>query len=182
MQHGPTAAFSAFAVSPPTMKILPSALFSLVLLAVSGVLMLAHWRRWNACRQQELPQAEYDYRRRQYRRRMQASGMIGIVGAALFVGVSFFLGGESLVPFIEDEVVIFVFWTAVVLITMWTGLLALVDVWASQRYVNRILEADLLEQTKLHAEMFRRRHPKHDRSKTGAGEQAPVNEDPQTKD
>jgi hypothetical protein len=142
------------------MKFLPSVLFSLLLLLVSGVLMLTHWRSWNAFRQQEQPQSEFDFRRRQFRRRMQASGMIGIVGITLFIGVAFFLGRESLIPWFEDPVVIFVYWAAVVLITVWMVLMALVDIWASQRYVNRILEDDLFEQTKLHAEIFRQRNEK----------------------
>jgi hypothetical protein len=162
------------------MKFLPSTLFSLILLLVSGVLMLSHWRNWNAYRGQELPQTEFDYRRRQFRRRMQASGMIGIVGIALFAGVALFLGRESLIPWFEDPVIIFVYWAAVVLITVWMALLALVDVWASRRYVNRILEDDLLEQTKLHAELFRQRHIKFEKQKAGGGDQEARGEEQET--
>jgi hypothetical protein len=127
---------------------LPSALFSLMLLFVSAVLMLAHWRGWNAVRQQALPQEEYDYRRRQCRRRMQASGMIGIVGIALFLG-------ETFIRWFNDPVVTAVFWAAVVLVTVWMALLALVDIWATKRYVNRAFQDDLLDQTKLQAELYR---------------------------
>jgi hypothetical protein len=154
-----------------SMEILPSTIFSLVLLLVSGVLMLGHWRSWRASRQRELPPAEYDYRRRQFRRRMQASGMIGIVGIALFVGVAFFLGRESLFPWIEDVVVIVAYWLAVLLIIVWMGLLALVDVWASRRYVGRLLDDDLLEQTKLHANLYRQSRAKQ--NPENAGDQNP---------
>jgi hypothetical protein len=106
---------------------------------------------------------EHDYRRRQYRRRMQASAIIGIVGIALFVGITFFLGEQSLIPWVEDVVVIFTYWLAVVLITIWMALLALVDVWATRRYLNCIHENDLLEQTKLHAELHRLQREKSER-------------------
>jgi hypothetical protein len=165
-----------------TMKFLPSTLFSLLLLLVSGVLMFAHWRKWNAYRQQALPQMEHDYRRRQFRRRMQASGMIGIVGIALMVGAALFLGRESLIPWIDDPVVILIFWAAVVLITVWTVLLALVDVWASQRYVNRILGEDLLEQTKLHAELFRQRNAKFENQNAKGGDQEPKRKSQEARD
>ena len=144
--------------------------------------MLMHWRNWNAFRQEGLPQTEFDFRRRQFRRRMQASGMVGIVGIALFVGVALFLGSESLIPWIDDPVVIFVYWAAVVLITAWMGLLALVDVWASRRYIMRICEDDLLEQTKLHAELFRQRHAKFEKQKAGGGDQAAGGEEHETAD
>ena len=158
------------------MKFLPSALFSLMLLLFSGVLMLMHWRSWKAFQQENLPQMERDYRRRQYRRRMQASGMIGIVGIALFVGVAFFLGRESLIPWIEDIVLIVSYWFAVLLITVWMALLALVDVWATRRYLTRICENDLMEQTKLHADLFRQRHQKFETQKAGCEDQAAMEE------
>jgi hypothetical protein len=139
------------------MKFLPSALFSALLIVVSGSLMLMHWRAWKGFQQGELPQAEFDYRRRQFRRRMQASGMIGIVGLALFVGVAFFLGRESLVPWVEDVVVILVYWFAVLLVTVWMFLLAFVDIWATRRYLTRICEEDLMAQTRIHADLARQR-------------------------
>jgi hypothetical protein len=119
--------------------------------------MLMHWRVWSGFQRGESPQAEFDYRRRQFRRRMQASAMIGIVGLALFAGIAFFLGRESLVPWVEDVVVILVYWFAVLLVTAWMFLLAFVDMWATRRYLTRICEDDLMEQTRLHADLVRRR-------------------------
>ena len=145
--------------------------FSLVLLIVSGVLMFTHWRSWRAIQQEELSQMERDYRRRQFRRRMQASGMIGIVGVALFVGAAFFLGRESLVPWIEDIVLIVTYWFAVVLITVWMVLLALVDIWATRRYVMQICEDDLLQQTRIHADLLRQQREKQRLQKHGGNEQ-----------
>jgi hypothetical protein len=154
------------------MTFLPSALFPLLLLLVSGGLMLAHWRGWKTVRGEEMPPEEFDFRRRQFCRRMQASGAIGIVGVALFVGVAFFLGRESLAPGIENAAVIAAYWFAVLLLTVWMVVLALADVWASRRYVNRILDRDLREQTKLHAGLYRQSQEKLDLQNAGNGDQA----------
>ncbi|MCC6125535.1 MAG: hypothetical protein IT426_11275 [Pirellulales bacterium] len=153
------------------MSFLPSALFSLLLLLVSGGLMLAHRRSWKAFRREEMPQEEFDYRRRQFRRRMQASGAIGIVGIALFVGVAFFLGRESLASGIENAAAIAAYWFAVLLLTVWMALLAFADVWASRRYVDRILDRDLREQTKLHAGLYRQRRENIELQNTDGGVQ-----------
>jgi hypothetical protein len=164
------------------MEFLPYALFSLLLLLFSGVLMLMHWRSWRVFRLEDLPQSEHDYRRRQFRRRMQASGMIGILGIALFVGKSFFLGRESLIPWIEDVVIIVTYWFAVLLITVWMILLALVDLWATRRYVTRICEDDLLKQTSLHADLFRQRREKLDKQKAERATQGAKSEEPEAGD
>jgi hypothetical protein len=135
---------------PSIMNHLPTILFSLLLLLVAGVLMLVHWRRWKAFQREELPPAEHDYRRRQFRRRMQASGMIGIVGIALVFG-------DTFIVWFNDWVVTVVFWAAVLLVTIWIALLAMVDIWATRAYIDRIYENDILEQTKLQAELFRKK-------------------------
>jgi hypothetical protein len=164
------------------MKFLPSALFSLVLFIVSAVLMYMHWRAWKVFQQGELPPAEFDYRRRQFRRRMQASGMIGIIGVALFAGVAFFLGRESLVPWIEDVVVIVTYWFAVVVVTAWMFLLAFVDMWATRRYLTRICEDDLLEQTRFHADLFRQKRVNRENQNAGGGEHLTEGEESDARD
>jgi hypothetical protein len=143
------------------MKFLPSALFSLSLLLVSGVLMFMHWRSWKTLQREERSPVELDYRRRQFRRRMMASGMIGVVGIVLFIGMALFMGPESLIPWINDLMVIIIYWFAVVLITLWMILLAFVDVWATRQYLTRICEDDLLQQTQLHANLLRQKRAMH---------------------
>jgi hypothetical protein len=125
-------------------------LFSLFLIAASGGLLFVHWRRWKEHRADELPAAEIEYLRRQFRRRMQASGMIGIVGFALIVG-------DTFIPWMNDPVVTAGFWIGVVLVTVWIALLAIVDLLAARLYVERICENDILEQTRLHAEMLKKK-------------------------
>lgn len=155
------------------MTFLPSAAFSLLLLVFSGVLMFVHWRSWKVFQQEELSPTEMEYRRRQYCRRMLASGMIGVIGVVLFIGMTFFLGRESLIPWIDDLVAIMIYWIAVVMITLWMILLALVDVWATRQYLTRICEAHLLEQTELHANMLRQKRELSEMPKPSNGEHMP---------
>jgi hypothetical protein len=135
------------------MNLFFSALFSVLLLAVSSVLMLMNWRSWKSFQCAEQLETEHDYRRRQFRRRMQASGMIGVIGIALFMG-------DTLIAWFDDPVVTVLFWCLVVIITLWIILLAMVDIWATRRYLDRICEDNLMEQTRLHAELYRLRREK----------------------
>ena len=61
---------------------------SLCLFAAAVGMMFAHLRTWRLIRDQgeRIDREELDYRRRQFRRRMQTSAMLGIVAAALLVG------------------------------------------------------------------------------------------------
>lgn len=66
---------------------LPSFLMSLVLLGLAGLLIDSHRRSWHAARQSaDLSERDRRYFRSQYRRRMQASGIIGVLGAAIGLG------------------------------------------------------------------------------------------------
>ena len=58
---------------------------SLLLLAAVG-LMVSHVRSWRAFQRTNLAAEEFDYRRRQFRRRMQTSAMLGILAVAMFAG------------------------------------------------------------------------------------------------
>jgi hypothetical protein len=135
------------------MNFLLSAISSVLLLVVSSVLMLINWRSWKSFRRSESLENERDYRRRQFRRRMQASGMIGVIGIALFLG-------DTLIVWFDDPVVTVLFWVSVVMITLWTVLLAMVDIWATRRFLDRVSEDNFMEQTKLHAELYRLKREK----------------------
>ena len=63
---------------------LPAFIISLALLGLSGALLDSHRRTWRAARDAgNLPDRVKRYVLTQYRRRMQASGMIGVIGAAI---------------------------------------------------------------------------------------------------
>lgn len=59
-------------------------LVSLLLIGLSGVMLDMHRRAWRMAQHDEsLSQRDRRFARSQYRRRMQASGIIGLLGAAI---------------------------------------------------------------------------------------------------
>jgi amino acid permease len=146
-----------------------SALVWLCLLLCATGLMLLHVRTWRRVRQQELPPDDLDYHRRQYRRRMQASAMLGLMAVAIFVG-------QLVVPRIESRLLASAYWGAVLLMVGWVGLLAAADVLATKHHFTRLRQTYLIEQAKLHAEIRRMqatrgngKAPKRNRGPAGRG-------------
>ena len=118
------------------------------LLLAAVVLMVSHMRAWRAARQKELDAEEFDYRRRQFRRRMQTSAMLGVLAVAMLVGY-------VLTLWLGSRVFALAFWSAIILVVVWTCLLALVDMWATKHYFSRVRNESLVEQAKLRAEIRR---------------------------
>jgi hypothetical protein len=58
-------------------------LFGYLLVAVSAVLLAVHWQQWLGLRGARLRQSEWAHLRPQLQRRSVASGLIGVVGAAM---------------------------------------------------------------------------------------------------
>ena len=128
---------------------LSSAIFvSALLLLAAGGLMVSHVRTWRAFQREPLDPREFDYRRRQFRRRMQTSAMLAVVAAAVFIG-------HLLTLWLESWMFAVVFWGAVMLVLCWVGLLAAADVWATKHHFGRLRDECLVEQAKLQAELRR---------------------------
>jgi MFS family permease len=124
-------------------------LVAVVLLLTAGAMMVSHVRAWRAFfRDEALDAEEFDYRRRQYRRRMQTSAMLGILGAAILIGY-------LLTIWLRSPAFTVIFWIGVILLLFWTCLLALVDIWATKHHFNRQHDHCLVEQAKLRAEIQR---------------------------
>ncbi len=120
----------------------------LALLATSGWLIRRHLRVWGEILALgRLEPAEFEYRRRQCRRRIQSSAMIGLVGLAILVGhfmrppVSPLLAG--------------LYWIGVILLVGWTGLLALLDMLATRLFYANAHQANAVEQVRLKAALRR---------------------------
>lgn len=122
---------------------------SFVLLLVAAGMMSAHQRAWKSAREKELDAKEFDYRRRQFRRRMQTSAMLAVLAVALSVGYA------ATNWWICSGLFAAVFWLATMLFACWVGLLALVDIWASKHYYGRQHHNYLVERAKLEAELRR---------------------------
>jgi len=119
------------------MEHLFAVLFAMALVGVSITLILGHVRTWYSLRS-DLPRGvEYSYRWRQFRRRMQASSLIGVLGVAVYLGY--------LIPARAAPGFFVAFWLMVVFVVLWLGALALLDFMATRTfYANRhsVIEAE----------------------------------------
>lgn len=121
-----------------------TSIISLILIGLSGVLLDSHRRAWRAA-QQDATKSERERRfaLAQYRRRMQASGIIGVLGAAIGIG-----------PLVPREP-----WPLVVYLASLSGacgcimLLAALDAWATRQYYARLRNEQLTAQIKLAREL-----------------------------
>ena len=128
------------------MEIFLNLLIPLFFLAVACVLLWMHTRTWHASRVSPDPE-ERDYRRRQYRRRMQTSGLLAGAAVALLVG--------QWIPDAVPRTFRILFWGGVVLVVFWVILLALADMVAIYHYYGRLRTSYLVERAKLQAQLRR---------------------------
>jgi hypothetical protein len=131
-------------------EIWSSALFALVLWTAAAWLMNSHLRDWREVlrKKDELEQEEFDFRRQQFRRRMQTSAMLGVVGTAM-------LAGGLLMLIWPHPLVVTVFWGGVMLLVLWLGLLALADMAWTRFHFSRLKRNHLAEEARLQAELRR---------------------------
>ncbi len=121
---------------------------SACLTATTVWLLTLHVRTWRAARQGQLDAEELDYQRRQYRRRMLTSGLLGLLAIALSAG-------HYLAYWIHSNWFEIAFWGTTLLAVCWFGLLALADLRATQQHLARQHERYLAEQIRLMAEARR---------------------------
>lgn len=132
------------------MDLASTAAFSAFLLLSAGGLCLWHARTWRHF-DRSLPEGEdRDFRYRQFRRRMQTSGMLGVLGLVILVG-------RLLIDWIVPPIWITLWWIGVLVVLAWLTLLALVDIWATRHHFSRLRHHYLLEEVKLRAELERLR-------------------------
>jgi hypothetical protein len=119
---------------------------SLLLIGLSGVMLDMHRRCWRSAQQDgSLTDRDRRFARAQYRRRNQASGMIGVLGAAIGVG-----------PLVPPQP-----WPMVLYVASLAGaclcivLLAGLDAWATRENFARQRSEQLTAQIKLARELNR---------------------------
>lgn len=139
---------------------LHTVLFAGALIAVSMVLVRQHRRVWRAFREGGPGSEELDFAGRQYRRRMQASLMVSGVALLLVAG-----------NWIQNPVWQVVYWSLVMIVVLWIGLLALADAASTREFFHRISQAQLTEQAKLHSELTRLERAAGDLGDTDGGPQ-----------
>jgi cell division protein FtsW (lipid II flippase) len=130
------------------MDIWSSSLISVLLLSAALGLMYWHARSWRRAQSADLPADELDFYRRQFRRRIQTSAMLGILAALIFAG-------ELLTKWIDSQVFFIIYWAATLLLVLWLALLAAADIWATKYHFGQLRQKCLIEQAKLHAEIRR---------------------------
>jgi hypothetical protein len=119
-----------------------------LLLLAAAVLIVSHVRSWRTSQQVESEPEEFDYRRRQFRRRMQTSAMLGVLGVVVLVGY-------VLTVWLRSGWVATISGLAAIGLVGWIALLALADVWATKHHFGRQHDRCLIEQAKLRAEIRR---------------------------
>jgi hypothetical protein len=113
---------------------------SLAIVALSGVLIDSHRRSWRAAQlDSSLGDRDRRFARSQYRRRMQASGIIGILGAAI--------GLRPLLP--HDPWAILLYLGSLVGACACMMLLAALDVLATRQNYARLRSEQLAAQIQL---------------------------------
>ncbi len=110
--------------------------------------MYLHVRSWRRAQQADYSPNEMDFYRRQFRRRMQTSAMLGCLAVII-------LAGEFLTRWMHSQLFFALYWAATLLLVLWVVLLAAVDIWATQYHFNQLRQKCLIEQAKLHAEIRR---------------------------
>ena len=126
---------------------------SLFLLGLSGVLLDLHRRSWRTVQQIEsISPGDLRFARSQFRRRTQASGTIGVLGAVL--------GVYPLVP--RAPLPFTLYLVAITLACMAIMMLAVLDAWASRQNFMRLRSEQLATQIKLARELGREQTRFHD--------------------
>ena len=144
------------------MDVVAYTLVMLSLLALSVGLIAMNRRTWHRAQVEEnSTPITREFANSQYRRRVQASSMIGIVGVAIFLG-----------QFTARYPLLWVFyWGGVILVLFWIILLALGDLVATQAYFHRVRREDLHEQARLHAELRRQQNSDSNGQSADSGEE-----------
>ncbi|MBI2480699.1 MAG: hypothetical protein HYV60_19350 [Planctomycetia bacterium] len=118
--------------------------FAAFLVGASLLLLWVHQRAWSIHQLAGLDDTALDFRRRQYRRRMQASAMIGIVGFLVFISLG-----------IIDALMTAVLWLVVLSLVVWMLLLAFADMVSSFFHYNQIRAQHIAEHATLQARVDR---------------------------
>jgi hypothetical protein len=121
-----------------------TSVFSLLLIGLSGLMLDMHRRRWRKAElDATLSPSERRYALSQYRRRTQASGIIGVLGVAIAIG--------PLVPHRPWPLALYL--AALVGPCLAIVLLAALDAWATRQHFARLHSQHLAAQAKLAMEM-----------------------------
>jgi len=144
-------------------------LFPLLLITVAGAFLVWHVLSWRTARTKlASDSAEWTFRRRQFFRRLQVSGMLFTLGFLLLLG-------QFLFSHTEHPGWAIAYWLLVAVITLWMILAALADMLAGVAYFGQLKTQSDIEKIRLSAivDRLRRIH--------GNGQDEPKASSSQTK-
>jgi hypothetical protein len=129
----------------------PSIYLVAVLLGLASAGLIAwHVRAWQRLADEELSEREWKFHRRQFRRRVQNSALIGLLGAAILVG-------QLILDAVHSWRFQVAYWIGVVVLVLWIALLAIADMAATSIYFSRERTDFVVQHAKLQAELRKAR-------------------------
>jgi len=118
--------------------------FSVFIIVMASVLMSGHQRAWQRQHEVATSDEEREFFFRRYRRRMQTSGMLAVVGVAIAVGF-----------WVRIPWVALIYWGVVGLLLLWILLLAAADLINTQMLWTRERNRHRRQQAEIEAELAR---------------------------
>ena len=117
----------------PNNNWIPSAVAATFLVSGSIFLVRSHLRTWRKRRNDpDIDQGDMFHYAGQFRRRMQASGLLGVIGVLI-------AAGDILIPWRRAPGMFALYWGAILLITAYLILLALADALATAAHTRAAL-------------------------------------------
>lgn len=121
--------------------------FAALLILLSAGLLASHVLGRRRYLREDLAVEEREYRRRQWRRRIQASTLIGLVGLAVLGGL-----------WVDGPPWEALYWTTVLLAVIWILVLAMADVSSTRSFFSEVERRRADEHAALRKEIERYRH------------------------
>lgn len=126
---------------PITTYLSANQLMAVALCVLGGGLLIWHIAVWRERKADEADPSELNFYWRQFRRRMQASSLMVVLGCAILAS-----------ELIQSQLVGVIYWAAVLLLVFWMGVLALADIIATQYHFGREKQRIQLSRARLEAE------------------------------
>jgi hypothetical protein len=121
-------------------------LFSAAVMSISAGLLWGHVRSWRSTQQETIEPRELAFRKRQFRRRMQTSSMLFLLGIAILAG--YWIPRERPNLFV-------LYWCGVFVWTLWIVLLAVGDAVLSRLHLRAEQRLRQIDHLRTKAELDR---------------------------
>jgi hypothetical protein len=132
--------------------------FAVAALLALAALGTALWQSnaWKSQQAESGPKFEAEFYRLRHQRRMKISLLLGIVAAAMPIGL-----------WIADPLVLGLYWLGVLVLLLWIILLAMMDFTASHAFFGRLRSRQLAEQAALERELQSKLRERRDEGSPG---------------